>query len=117
MKKFIVAMLAVVLGLASCTKESALVGTWDLQEATMTYAGEKVTVTADELEMDWSFTFKADGDCSMTLNGVTTTGTYEVKGVQLLIDGTAFDYSVSGKTFKLKYYYGGEKMDLVFKKR
>ena len=117
MKKLIVAMLAVVLGLASCTKESALVGTWDLQEATMTYAGEKVTVTADELEMDWSFTFKADGSCSMTLNGATTTGTYEVKGGQLLIDGTAFDYSVSGKTFKLKYNYGGEKMDLVFKKR
>ena len=117
MKKFIVAMLAVVLGLASCTKESALVGTWDLQEATMTYAGEKVTVTADELDMEWSFTFKADGNCSMTLNGVTETGTCEVKGGQLLIDGTAFDYSVSGKTFKLKYNYGGEKMDLVFKKR
>ena len=118
MKKLIVAMLAVVLGLASCTKDSSsLVGTWELEKVVATAFGEKVEMTPEEADMEWTITFKANGECETTLNGTTATGEYEVSDGKLIIDGVAFDYSRSGRTFTLKMTEAGVNMDLIFKKK
>ena len=116
-------MLAVVFGLASCTtestKESALIGTWELESSVVVMDGVEVTLTPEELDMTMSMTFMANNVASITLNGELATGTYEVKGNQLIVDGDAFTFTLVGK--KLTLYSvdetDGTEVRLIFAKK
>ena len=58
MKKFIIAMVAVVLGFSSCSKEAMLLGSWELESIKM----QGVTINVSEADMNITLTFK-EGYC------------------------------------------------------
>ena len=119
MKK-IIAMIAVVLGLASCSTELLLLGSWKLE----TIEAEGVSIDAAKVGIDLVITFKDGNVVEMTQSGYTETGAYEAKGNKLTIDGEeTYEFYVSGKTLTLKGYteigdYGeNSEVTMTFKKK
>ena len=106
MKKFIIALVAVVLGLSSCSKEAQLLGSWKLDSVTATVGGTEETATAEDLGMEAVLTFKENGKVEATLDGESGgEANYTVAGNTLTIAdedmSMSFEFSVNSKTLVL----------------
>ena len=107
MKKFIIALVAVVLGLSSCSKEAQLLGSWKLDSVTATVGGTEQTATAEDLGMEAVLTFKENGKVEATLDGESGgEANYTVAGNTLTLDvgdeeSMSFEFSVNSKTLVL----------------
>ena len=104
MKKFIIALVAVVLGLSSCSKENQLLGSWECSY--MEVIGENGTTQrayASEVGIQIILTFKNNGvvECKYTEDGTTdvTEGTY-TDGI-ITMEGVDIEYKLSGKNLIL----------------
>ena len=112
MKKFIIALVAVVLGLSSCSKEAQLLGSWKFESVTATAAtGIEMTISGEELGVDMRFTFKEKGKVEATLNGESGgEANYTVAGNTLTISdeemSMSFEFSVNSKTLVLSGNFG-----------
>ena len=111
MKKFIIALVAVVLGLSSCSKEAQLLGSWKLESITATVNGIEMTIPGEELGVDMRFTFKENGKVETTLNGESGgEANYTVAGNTLTISdedmSMSFEFSVNSKTLVLSGNFG-----------
>ena len=119
MKKFIIAMVAVVLGFSSCSKEAMLLGSWELESIKML----GVTINVSEADMNITLTFK-EGNIVETSAGVTSD--YSIKGDKIIIENEGenleFEFEVSGSklvmtgNFEIADSAGGT-VTLTFKKR
>ena len=111
MKKFIIALVAVVLGLSSCSKEAQLLGSWKFDSVTATVEGMEMTTPAEELGVDMRFTFKEKGKVEATLDGESGgEANYTVAGNTLTISdeemSMSFEFSVNSKTLVLSGNFG-----------
>lgn len=88
MKRFIIALTAAVLGLASCEKEpaKAIIGTWEATTMEMTMEGVNMTIDIADAGVGMEFTFRDNG-----------TGTFSEtsEGESVSMD---FNYSVDDNT-------------------
>ena len=129
MKKFIIALVAVVLGLSSCSKEAQLLGSWKLDSVTATVGGTEQTATAEDLGMEAVLTFKENGKVEATLDGESGgEANYTVAGNTLTLDvgdeeSMSFEFSVNSKTLVLSgnmgEFIGGDTVStarMTFKK-
>ena len=86
MKKFIIALVAVVLGLSSCSKESMILGSWKLDKI----EAEGVTVNASKLGLDVTLTFKDGNKLEMAQKQdgetLTESGTYSISGDTITVE-------------------------------
>ena len=106
MKKFIIALVAVVLGLSSCSKEAQLLGSWKLDSLTTEVDGAQITITAEKMELDAVITFKENGKVEVTADGESEgEANYTVAGNTLTITdedmSMSFEFSVDSKTLVL----------------
>ena len=108
MKKFIIALVAVVLGLSSCSKEAQLLGSWKLDTVTATVEGVERTANAEaDLGMEVVLTFKENGKVEASLNGESGgEANYTVAGNTLTLnvgdgESMSFEFSVNSKTLVL----------------
>ena len=111
MKKFIIALVAVVLGLSSCSKEAQLLGSWKLESITATVNGIEMTIPGEELGGDMRFTFKENGKVETSINGESGgEANYTVAGNTLTISdedmSMSFEFSVNSKTLVLSGNFG-----------
>lgn len=106
MKKFIIALVAVVLGLSSCSKEAQLLGSWKLDSVTATVGGMEMTSPAEDSGMEVLLTFKENGKVEASINGESGgEANYTVAGNTLTISdedmSMSFEFSVNSKTLVL----------------
>ena len=106
MKKFIIALVAVVLGLSSCSKEAQLLGSWKLESLTTEVDGAQITITAEKMQLDAVITFKENGKVEVTANGESEgEANYTVAGNTLTITdedmSMSFEFSVNIKRLVL----------------
>ena len=106
MKKFIIALVAVVLGLSSCSKEAQLLGSWKLDSLTTEVDGAQITFPAEKMQLDAVITFKENGKVEVTANGESEgEANYTVAGNTLTITdedmSMSFEFSVNSKTLVL----------------
>ena len=111
MKKFIIALVAVVLGLSSCSKEAQLLGSWKLESITATVNGIEMTIPGEQSGGDMRLTFKENGKVETTLNGESGGEVnYTVAGNTLTISdedmSMSFEFSVNSKTLVLSGNFG-----------
>ena len=111
MKKFIIALVAVVLGLSSCSKEALLLGSWKLESITATVNGIEMTIPGEQSGGDMRLTFKENGKVETTLNGESGgEANYTVAGNTLTISdedmSMSFEFSVNSKTLVLSGNFG-----------
>ena len=111
MKKFILALVAVVLGLSSCSKEAQLLGSWKLESITATVNGIEMTIPGEQSGGDMRLTFKENGKVETTLNGESGgEANYTVAGNTLTISdedmSMSFEFSVNSKTLVLSGNFG-----------
>ena len=111
MKKFIIALVAVVLGLSSCSKEAQLLGSWKLESITATVNGIEMTIPGEQLGGDMRFTFKENGKVETSINGESGgEANYTVAGNTLTISdedmSMSFEFSVNSKTLILSGNFG-----------
>ena len=111
MKKFIIALVAVVLGLSSCSKEAQLLGSWKLESITATVNGIEMTIPGEQSGGDMRLTFKENGKVETTLNGKSGgEANYTVAGNTLTISdedmSMSFEFSVNSKTLVLSGNFG-----------
>lgn len=111
MKKFIIALVAVVLGLSSCSKEAQLLGSWKLESITATVNGIEMTIPGEQSGGDMRLTFKENGKVETTLNGeIGGEANYTVAGNTLTISdedmSMSFEFSVNSKTLVLSGNFG-----------
>ena len=111
MKKFIIALVAVVLGLSSCSKEAQLLGSWKLESITATVNGIEMTIPGEQSVGDMRLTFKENGKVETTLNGESGgEANYTVAGNTLTISdedmSMSFEFSVNSKTLVLSGNFG-----------
>ena len=111
MKKFIIALIAVVLGLSSCSKEAQLLGSWKFDSVTATVGGTEMTATAEDLELEAVLTFKENGKVEATLDGESGgEANYTVAGNTLTLSdedfSMSFEFSVNSKTLVLSGNFG-----------
>ena len=128
MKKFIIALVAVVLGLSSCSKEAQLLGSWKFDSLTTEVEGAQITITAEKMQIDAVITFKENGKVEVTTNGKSEgEADYTVAGNTLTIniegESTSFEFSVDSKTLVLSGKLDGlagdddlSKASMTFKK-
>ena len=128
MKKFIIALVAVVLGLSSCSKEAQLLGSWKFDSVTATVGVTEMTSTAENLGLEVVLTFKENGKVEATLDGESGgEANYTVAGNTLTISdedmSMSFEFSVNSKTLVLSgnfgEIFGGERITngrMTFKK-
>ena len=128
MKKFIIALVAVVLGLSSCSKEAQLLGSWKFDSLTAEAEGAQITITAEKMQIDAVITFKENGKVEVTANGESGgEADYTVAGNTLTIniegESTSFEFSVDSKTLVLSGKMDGlagdddlSKASITFKK-
>ena len=128
MKKFIIALVAVVLGLSSCSKEAQLLGSWKFDSLTAEAEGAQITITAEKMQLDAVITFKGNGKVEVTVNGESEgEADYTVAGNTLTIniegESTSFEFSVDSKTLVLSGNIDGalgdakiSKASMTFKK-
>ena len=96
MKKFIIAMVAVVLGFSSCSKEAMLLGSWELESIKR----QGVTIDVSETDMNVTLTFK-EGNIVETSAGVKSD--YSIKGDKLIIE-------IDGEDFEFEFEVSGSKL-------
>ena len=106
MKKFIIALVTVVLGLSSCSKEAQLLGSWKLESLTTEVDGAQITITAEKMQLDAVITFKENGKVEVTANGESEgEANYTVAGNTLTITdedmSMSFEFSVNIKRLVL----------------
>ena len=111
MKKFIIALVAVVLGLSSCSKEALLLGSWKFDSVTTTVGVTEMTYTAENLGLEVVYTFKENGKVEATLDGESGGEVnYTVAGNTLTISdedmSMSFEFSVNSKTLVLSGNFG-----------
>ena len=111
MKKFIIALVAVVLGLSSCSKEAQLLGSWKLDSVTATVGGTEMTTPVEDSRLEVVLTFKENGKAEATLNGESGGEVnYTVAGNTLTISdedmSMSFEFSVNSKTLVLSGNFG-----------
>ena len=111
MKKFIIALVAVVLGLSSCSKEAQLLGSWKFDSVTTTVGVTEMTYTAENLGLEVVYTFKENGKVEATLDGESGGEVnYTVAGNTLTISdedmSMSFEFSVNSKTLVLSGNFG-----------
>ena len=111
MKKFIIALVAVVLGLSSCSKEAQLLGSWKFDSVTATVGGTERTATAEDLGLEAVLTFKENGKVEATLDGKSGgEANYTVAGNTLTLSdedfSMSFEFSVNSKTLVLSGNFG-----------
>ena len=111
MKKFIIALVAVVLGLSSCSKEALLLGSWKLESITATVNGIEMTIPGEQSRGDIRLTFKENGKVEATLDGESGGEVnYTVAGNTLTISdedmSMSFEFSVNSKTLVLSGNFG-----------
>ena len=127
MKKFVIALVAVVLGLSSCSKEAQLLGSWKFDSLTTEVEGAQITITAEKMQLDAVITFKENGKVEVTANGESEgEADYTVAGNTLTIniegESTSFEFSVDSKTLVLSGKLDGlveddlSKASITFKK-
>ena len=128
MKKFIIALVAVVLGLSSCSKEAQLLGSWKFDSLTAEAEGAQITITAEKMQIDAVITFKENGKVEVTANGESEVeADYTIAGNTLTInvegESTSFEFSVDSKTLVLSGKLDGlagdgdlSKASITFKK-
>lgn len=97
MKKIIIAMIAVVLGLSSCSKESSLLGSWELETVQM----NGTTINAKEAELDIVLTVKDGGMFDITQSGYTESSSYTINRNKITIDGVEGEVEFELKGDKL----------------
>ena len=107
MKKFIIALVAVVLGLSSCSKEAKLLGSWKLDTISAEAEGVQMTISAAEKELDVVLTFKDNGKVEAFYGGESSgEANYTVAGNTLTLnvgdgESMSFEFSVNSKTLVL----------------
>ena len=111
MKKFVIALVAVVLGLSSCSKEAQLLGSWKFDSVTTTVGVTEMTYTAENLGLEVVYTFKENGKVEATLDGESGGEVnYTVAGNTLTISdedmSMSFEFSVNSKTLVLSGNFG-----------
>ena len=110
MKRFAL-IIAVLLGMVSCSKEAMIAGTWELKELTV----NDITLSLHDMGLDMKLTFDENGKLisSYSIYGISANDeyTYSIDKESLIIDETVLDYDLTGKI--LTIYGGGDllKMD------
>ena len=108
MKKFIIALVAVVLGLSSCSKEAQLLGSWEFESLE---SGSK-TFSAAELNAEgMTFTFKEGNILEMHFGNETTSNSYSTSGNQLILGDSTMTFEVRGKKLVLTFTVPAELED------
>ena len=102
MKKFIIALVAVVLGLSSCSKADKLIGSWKLEKLE-TVAG---SVNSDYIGIDVTLTFTDNNMVNIVSkdeDGLpqTETAPYSVSGESIIVEDITFNFDINGKTLIL----------------
>lgn len=98
MKKIIIAIIASLTVLSSCSKESLILGSWKLETIQL----QGITVNAAEMGMDVLLTFKDGNIVEMTTGGATETTEYIIKDNKIIVDDEEMEFELSGKTLILK---------------
>jgi hypothetical protein len=98
MKKIIIAMIAVVLGLSSCSKESMLLGSWKLETIQM----GNMTLDTGDTESDAVITFKDGEILEFTSAGLTESCPYTINDNKIIVNDEEFEFEVNSKTLVLK---------------
>ena len=98
MKKIIIAMIAVVLGLSSCSKESMLLGSWKLETIQM----GNMTLDTGDTESDAVITFKDGEILEFTSAGLTESCPYTINGNKIIVNDEELEFEVNSKTLVLK---------------
>jgi hypothetical protein len=118
MKKFIIAVIAVVLGFSSCSKESQLLGSWELETIQM----QGLTLNAKDAKLDIVLTFKDGGVVDMSQSGYTESASYTINGNKIIIEGEEIEFELKGKQLILKGKFeigdsSGNQVIATFKRR
>lgn len=98
MKKIIIAMIAVVLGLSSCSKESMLLGSWKLETIQM----GNMTLDTGDTESDAVITFKDGEILEFTSAGLTESCPYTINDNKIIVNDEELEFEVNSKTLVLK---------------
>ena len=106
MKRFILALVAVVLGLSSCSKEDMLIGDWKFDSVSANQNGVQMTVSADQAGIDVVFSFKKNGKVETIIKGESEgEATYKISGDTLTLtyegETMSFKCSVTNDTLVL----------------
>ena len=96
MKRFAF-ILAVLLGMVSCSKEARIAGSWKIAELTVS----NITLNLDDIDLNLTITFSQDGKMvsNYSLRGISASNeyTYSIGKESLIIDETELDYELNGK--------------------
>ncbi|MEE0913065.1 MAG: hypothetical protein U0L76_00565 [Ruminococcus sp.] len=116
---FIICVLLAVFAFSGCgeNKNSQLVGEW--VPSTACINGE--TVKYEELELEenkFSLVFEENGNCRLTLAGVTheTTYTFNDTSVDIELNGESHKLTYENSTLTFTFDYGTEVTTFTFKK-
>ena len=100
MKKFIIALVAVVLGLSSCSKEALLLGSWKFESLE---TGSETLSAADLNAEGMTFTFKEGGVLEIGFYEETVSNPYSISGNQLILGDSTMTFEVSSKKLVLTF--------------
>ena len=108
MKKFIIALVAVVLGLSSCSKEALLLGSWKFESLET----NSETLSAADLNAEgMTFTFKEGGVLEISFYEETLSNPYSISGNQLILGDSTMTFEVSSKKLVLTFTVPAELED------
>ena len=108
MKKFIIALVAVVLGLSSCSKEALLLGSWKFESLE---TGSETFSAADLNAEGMTFTFKEGGVLEIGFYEETISNPYSISGNQLILGDSTMTFEVSSKKLVLTFTVPAELED------
>ena len=108
MKKFIIALVAVVLGLSSCSKEAQLLGSWKFESLE---TGSETLSAADLNAEGMTFTFKEGGVLEIGFYEATISNPYSISGNQLILGDSTMTFEVSSKKLVLTFTVPAELED------
>ena len=108
MKKFIIALVAVVLGLSSCSKEALLLGSWKFESLE---TGSETLSAADLNAEGMTFTFKEGGVLEISFYEETLSNPYSISGNQLILGDSTMTFEVSSKKLVLTFTVPAELED------
>ena len=108
MKKFIIALVAVVLGLSSCSKEAQLLGSWKFESLE---TGSETLSAADLNAEGMTFTFKEGGVLEISFYEETLSNPYSISGNQLILGDSTMTFEVSSKKLVLTFTVPAELED------
>ena len=115
MKKFIIALVAVVLGLSSCSKEASsgskeaqLLGSWKFESLK---SGSETLSAADLNAEGMVFTFKEGNTLEISVGNETISNPYSTSGNQLILGDSTMTFEVSSKKLVLTFTVPAELED------